>query len=56
MPFADRFNAAGYNSRSADRIALDMESPFTLDGELFEPLPDRPIVLTADAEASFVRV
>jgi diacylglycerol kinase (ATP) len=45
-----------YISRSAERIALHLDSPFTLDGELFEPDPEQPLVLTAPDSLAFVRL
>ena len=45
-----------YVSRSAERIALRLDSPFTLDGELFEPDPEQPLVLTARDSIGFVRL
>jgi hypothetical protein len=45
-----------YLSRSAERIALRLDSPFTLDGELFEPHPEQPLVLTARDSLAFVRL
>lgn len=53
---ARRLPADSYLSRSADRIALGMDCPFTLDGEIFLPTPGREIVLTAADEARFVRL
>jgi hypothetical protein len=44
-----------YESHSARSVTLALESPFTLDGQLFQPDPAKPLVLTADAEAEFVR-
>lgn len=44
-----------YLSRDAERIALRLDSPFTLDGELFEP-SERPLVMTARDSVSFVRL
>jgi diacylglycerol kinase (ATP) len=45
-----------YLSRSAERISLRLDSPFTLDGELFEADPERPLVLTAQDSLGFVRL
>jgi diacylglycerol kinase (ATP) len=50
-----RLPADSYLSRSVDRVALGMDCPFTLDGEIFLPTPGREIVLTAAEEARFVR-
>ncbi len=45
-----------YASRGAHRLTLTLESPFTLDGELFHPSPDQPLVLTAADSVRFVRI
>ena len=45
-----------YTSRTVNRIALEMDCPFTLDGELFEPTPGLPVILTAEDQARFVRL
>ncbi len=45
-----------YKSSSATRVALAMDCPFTLDGEIFEPAPGQEVVLTAADEARFVRL
>jgi hypothetical protein len=45
-----------YTSCGAERIALRLDGAFTLDGELFEPVPDQPVLLTAKDEISFVRL
>ena len=46
----------GYKSRGAERISLQMTCPFTLDGQLFTPAPDLPVILTGGETASFVCV
>ncbi|GAB4358215.1 MAG: diacylglycerol kinase family protein [Kiloniellaceae bacterium] len=51
-----RLPAESYLSRSVERVALTMDCPFTLDGEMFQPTPGRPLVLTAADEAGFVRL
>jgi len=51
-----RLPAETYLSRLADRVALTMDCPFTLDGEIFQPTPGRVLVLTAADEARFVRM
>ena len=48
--------AANYRSRASDRVALAMDCPFTLDGEIFQPTPGRALILTAADEARFVRL
>jgi diacylglycerol kinase (ATP) len=45
-----------YDSKGARRIALRLDAPVTVDGETFEPLPDRPVVITAAEHARFVRL
>ncbi|HET6466940.1 MAG TPA: diacylglycerol kinase family protein [Geminicoccaceae bacterium] len=46
----------GYLSRGATRVALDLDGPFTIDGQFFAPVPGRPLVLTAAETARFVRL
>jgi hypothetical protein len=48
--------AKSYLSRTVNRVALGMDCPFTLDGELFEPTPGLNVVLTAQDQARFVRL
>lgn len=48
--------AETYRSWVPRRVALAMDCPFTLDGEIFEPAPGREVVLTAADEARFVRL
>jgi hypothetical protein len=45
-----------YFSRDAERIEFRLDSPFTLDGELFEPSAKQPLVMTARDSVSFVRL
>jgi diacylglycerol kinase (ATP) len=45
-----------YFSRGARRVELDMDSPFAVDGEMLAPIPGKPIVLSADDRAVFVRL
>jgi hypothetical protein len=45
----------GYFSRGVNRVELVLESPFTIDGELFEPAAERPLVLTAADRVRLVR-
>jgi diacylglycerol kinase family enzyme len=47
---------SSYRSWSPARVELEMDCPFTLDGEFFHPTPGRPLVLTAADEARFVRL
>lgn len=46
---------AGMSCRRAGRIELELDCPFTLDGELFQPLPGRPVILSAGGTLPFVR-
>jgi hypothetical protein len=46
----------GYDSRGAGRIAVRLDAPFTVDGETFEPSPDRPVLITAPERVRFVRL
>ena len=50
------FSDPGYLSRGARVVTLAMDCPFTLDGQLFDPDPERPLRLTAPDSARFVRV
>jgi diacylglycerol kinase family enzyme len=45
---------SSYRSWSAQRVEVQMDCRFTLDGEFFEPTPGLPLVLTAADEARFV--
>ena len=45
----------GFDSIGAERIELTLDGPFTIDGQFFEPAPDRPLVLTAAASVRFVQ-
>ena len=45
-----------YDSRGAGRIDVRLDAPFTVDGETFEPLPDRPVLITAPDRLRFVRL
>jgi diacylglycerol kinase (ATP) len=45
-----------YESRGADRVALRLDGPFTIDGEFFEPAAGEPLVLTAPDTVRFVRL
>ncbi len=44
-----------YASRGANRVSFDMECPFTIDGQMFEPDGDKPVVVSAADEVDFVR-
>jgi hypothetical protein len=47
---------AVYHSQGAWRIAVRVDAPFTIDGEMFQPLPKQPVVITAADRARFVRL
>lgn len=47
---------AGFDSLGAERIELVLDGPFTIDGQFFEPIPGRPLVLTAPETVRFVRL
>jgi diacylglycerol kinase (ATP) len=51
-----RLPAESYLSHAGGRVALAMDCPFTLDGEIFQPVPGRELILTAADEARFVRL
>ena len=51
-----RLDPAHYSSCGAKQVALKMECPFTLDGELFDPHPELPLLPSAEARAEFVRI
>ncbi len=45
-----------YVSGGAERLTLGLDSAFTLDGELFEPEPQAPLLVTAPDRVGFVRL
>jgi hypothetical protein len=45
----------GYMSRNVDRAELRMNCGFTVDGELWQPDPDRSVALSAESVVHFVR-
>jgi diacylglycerol kinase (ATP) len=45
-----------YDSRGAGHIAVRLDGPFTVDGEMFEASPDQPVVITAADRVRFVRI
>ncbi|MDX1401035.1 MAG: hypothetical protein R3245_03860, partial [Kiloniellales bacterium] len=45
-----------YRSQDAQRVTLRMNCAFTLDGQLFEPHAEDPLILSAEDQASFVRI
>jgi len=46
---------SGYDSRNVERLSLRMDCGFTIDGELFDPRPDRVLRLSTDRRVQFVR-
>ncbi len=50
-----RHLANGYVSRNADRVAFEMDCPFTLDGEFFDPEPGTPVELSGGGRLRFLR-
>jgi hypothetical protein len=47
--------AQGYDSCGAGRLAMTLDSPFTLDGQILEPMDGQPILLTAPETVNFLR-
>lgn len=45
-----------YFSRKADGMSVSLSEPFTLDGELFTPEPDTPVLLRGDKRVEFLRI
>lgn len=45
---------AGYASGRADRIELNLDTPFIMDGEAFPPASSGPMILSASEEISFI--
>ena len=45
-----------YHSQGAWRIAVRVDGPFTVDGEMFQPLPEQPLVITAADHGKFIRL
>ena len=48
-------NGEDYVSRNVERIQLGMSCPFTLDGQLFEPVPGMPVTLESGPTIRFLR-
>ena len=46
---------AGYTSRNVERAELQFDCGFTVDGEVFEPIPDEVVTITGDRRVTFVR-
>lgn len=51
----DRKLPAGYRSRGAHSIELQLQGPFTLDGQFYHPDPARPLHITAEDSLTFLR-
>ena len=45
---------AGYASGRAHRLEVALDTPFVMDGEIFEPPRDGPLTLSAGEEVSFI--
>lgn len=50
-----KLSAPHYVSHNADRITFQMNCPFTLDGELFQPPPNTPVELSSAGRVRFLR-
>ena len=46
---------AGYTSRNSESTQLRLDCGFTVDGEIFEPVSDEVVSITADRRITFVR-
>ena len=51
----ERLPPATYASFASDRITLNMDCPFNLDGEFYEPGPGGAVILTSTPPVRFVR-
>jgi len=47
---------AAYQSRGAHRVDLEMDCPFMVDGQVFNPKEGRGVHITADEKVSFVQI
>ena len=45
-----------FRSSAAGRVELDLDTPFTIDGEFFQAAPGVPIVITAAEEVRYVKL
>ncbi len=45
-----------FHSRSANRVELRLDRPFTIDGEFFRAAPGVPVVITAQEEVRYVKL
>lgn len=46
----------GYESHNAHRLRIELDSRFTVDGEIFSPAPGSPLVLTDAGALDFLRL
>ena len=46
----------GYDSARAERVEISFDCGYTVDGEIFDPVPDEVVTLSADRRVTFVRV
>ncbi len=44
----------GLHVRKSNQVRVEGTDPVTLDGEIYQPIPDRPVVLKGDRSLSFV--
>ncbi len=49
-----RLPSGDYVSRNADEISIEMTCPFTVDGELYDPVPGVPVSLKAGQRVRFL--
>jgi hypothetical protein len=52
-PFVQPEN--GFTSERPERVELNLDCGFTVDGEIFEPISDEVVSITADRRITFVR-
>ncbi|MFQ5534114.1 MAG: diacylglycerol/lipid kinase family protein [Sphingomonadales bacterium] len=52
---AGRVPVAGMTCENGDEVRLELDGPFTLDGEFYDPAPGRPVVVSTSDTLSFVR-
>ncbi len=45
---------AGLHVRKSDEVRIDGTDPVTLDGEIYQPLPDKPVVLKGNRSLTFI--
>ncbi len=44
----------GLHVRKSDEVRIDGTDPVTLDGEIYQPLPDKPVVLRGNRSLTFI--